>query len=454
MDNFNFLQLFLLLIFLVVFVWGLFIILRLTRRRKQQPDDDFVFDGEGHTLEKEILDGLINSADLAVIITDQEGKIRRMNTLAEIYTGWSVLEAKGKVYARVLHYSDVGRKIQENDPVEEVLQNEAKKPILIHGKITKNGHAIPISGKVGAIYSPEGVVRGSVISFRDCSAEDTLELEIEGLLKNSVDMIWVSDMQGLFRRVNQKFEEVLGYTKEEVQGKSCVEFIHQDDIQQAFAVFNTLPEQTPSAGFTCRFLDKAGGIKYIRWVSSVGQNGLVFTYAQDVTEKAVVYGQPHDQANRDPLTGVYNAQFLSLLIEEEIKRSELLNLPLSMAILDVDHFKQVNDTWGHPVGDDLLRMVSSVSRNILRQSDMIIRLEGERFMVLMPQTALDGGRKAGEKVRTAIENNWHPIVGKQTVSVGVAERKGFETSANWINRVEEALHQAKESGRNRVITIS
>jgi len=152
-------------------------------------------------------------------------------------------------------------------------------------------------------------------------------------------------------------------------------------------------------------------------------------------------------AIKDELTGLYNRRFLDAIIEEEISRAERYEIPLSAFMIDIDYFKKINDQWGHPVGDDVLKMLM----NNTRMSDYLIRIGGEEFIVLLPNTNVDGAYKAAEKVRKAIEESIHPLVGKYTASFGVAERARGETYRNLYKRIDDALYKAKESGRNCVV---
>ena len=153
----------------------------------------------------------------------------------------------------------------------------------------------------------------------------------------------------------------------------------------------------------------------------------------------------------DPLTGLNNRRFLDAMIEKEIARVDRYKGSLSIANLDLDHFKRVNDTWGHPIGDEVLKLTANIVKSTIRESDVLIRLGGEEFAILLPQTGIDAAYMVAESARKAIEEASHPIAGKFTASFGVAERQSGESYNSLYRRVDEALYRAKESGRNRVI---
>ena len=158
-------------------------------------------------------------------------------------------------------------------------------------------------------------------------------------------------------------------------------------------------------------------------------------------------------AQRDRLTGIGNRQALEQALPTLIGHAERYEEPLAMVLLDLDHFKRVNDTWGHPVGDEVLIKTAQVVRQAIRSDDRFFRMGGEEFVVLMPQTNAGGAERAAEKMRLALEAVDHPRVGRVTASFGVSERVWGEDFPSWYKRTDEALYQAKEAGRNRVACL-
>lgn len=154
----------------------------------------------------------------------------------------------------------------------------------------------------------------------------------------------------------------------------------------------------------------------------------------------------------DELTGAYNRYFLEERINEEIKHADVYNEPLSIIILDLDHFKKINDTWGHPVGDEILKQTAEIASSIIRRSDVLFRLGGEEFLVLMPKTTIDEAFVVAERLRETLENNPNSVVGKITASFGVAQKIKFESFNSLYKRADEALYKAKGNGRNRVVS--
>jgi two-component system, cell cycle response regulator len=157
----------------------------------------------------------------------------------------------------------------------------------------------------------------------------------------------------------------------------------------------------------------------------------------------------------DPLTGLNNRRYFETHFATLVDQSADRGRPLSMMILDIDHFKGVNDTYGHDAGDKVLKGFAERVRRVIRNADLLCRLGGEEFVVVMPDTPLDVGEKVAERVRAAIERDRFPIGedGRSivaTVSIGLAER-GDDAGPNGLfRRADRALYRSKSEGRNRV----
>ncbi|MDP1675033.1 MAG: diguanylate cyclase [Burkholderiales bacterium] len=155
-------------------------------------------------------------------------------------------------------------------------------------------------------------------------------------------------------------------------------------------------------------------------------------------------------SSTDHLTGAWNRAHLDRIIETELSRSLRFRQPLSLVLLDIDHFKLINDHHGHQAGDAVLRELVAAIRAGIRTADLLFRWGGEEFVVLATSTSY---RKAGilaESLRTKIAQHPFPAIGQLTVSLGVAEHNGNETAAAWFARLDDALYAAKRGGRNRV----
>ncbi|HEY2090497.1 MAG TPA: diguanylate cyclase [Thermoanaerobaculia bacterium] len=166
--------------------------------------------------------------------------------------------------------------------------------------------------------------------------------------------------------------------------------------------------------------------------------------------------QLEELSGHDDLTGVFNRRHFRKTIARAFDHSRRYKRPLSVAIIDVDHFKKVNDCFGHQAGDTVLAEVAKRFLRSVRSSDYLARYGGEEFVVLLPETQLGDALTFGEKVRAAIASSPVPIAGGEalpvTVSVGAASlaHTQFNSAAEMIRAADQALYRAKRNGRNRV----
>ena len=162
----------------------------------------------------------------------------------------------------------------------------------------------------------------------------------------------------------------------------------------------------------------------------------------------------------DPLTGLHNRRYMQSNLAQLVNSSAAEGSPFALMIFDIDHFKSVNDTWGHDAGDEVLKDFSARIRRGIRSIDMACRAGGEEFVVLMPDTEPHVAELVAERIRQRVERVPFPINGGRksigvTVSVGVAGCRGGPTTAeSMLKRADEALYRAKREGRNRVIAAA
>lgn len=170
----------------------------------------------------------------------------------------------------------------------------------------------------------------------------------------------------------------------------------------------------------------------------------------DVTVQKQAEEMLKEQATTDTLTGIANRRKLYAMLSSEIRRAGRYKLPLSAMMLDIDHFKRVNDMLGHLVGDDVLVNLVSLISGMIREQDIFARWGGEEFIILVPNRDIKDTRQFAEKLRKAVELHAFPTAGSLTCSFGVAEYQQNESIEGFFKRVDEALYRAKENGRNRV----
>lgn len=158
----------------------------------------------------------------------------------------------------------------------------------------------------------------------------------------------------------------------------------------------------------------------------------------------------------DPLTQLYNRRYFMRALTVEFERSERHDTPLSFVMMDLDHFKRVNDAHGHQAGDDVLRALGALIRGQIRATDIPGRYGGEEFCVLLPHTDLDGAKEYARRLRETVETTPFLVAGQElrlTASIGVSycPGAGIDGGEDLIRFADEALYQAKAAGRNRVV---
>lgn len=157
-----------------------------------------------------------------------------------------------------------------------------------------------------------------------------------------------------------------------------------------------------------------------------------------------------ESASHDRLTGAWNRRRFNETAAAEMSLARRRRAPLSLILLDLDHFKRINDTYGHPAGDTVLVGAVAAFRQVLRASDALVRWGGEEFLVLAPVTGLDGALNLADRLREALEATPFPRAASVTLSAGVAEFLEGESLEAWVDRADQALYQAKAAGRNQV----
>ena len=173
---------------------------------------------------------------------------------------------------------------------------------------------------------------------------------------------------------------------------------------------------------------------------------------EDISDKVIAEEKLKYLANTDELTGLYNRRFFMKAVQVELERAKRYGQGFSLVMLDIDNFKSVNDTYGHGVGDAALQQVSHVMQERLRQVDVLGRLGGEEFCMILPGTVPEGAFKLAEEMRKKIEETPFKLCGRDiylTVSLGVtAYHEGITGVEMLLKMADKAMYKAKDSGKN------
>jgi diguanylate cyclase (GGDEF)-like protein/PAS domain S-box-containing protein len=302
------------------------------------------------------------------------------------------------------------------------------------------------------------------------SASDGPQLVPPGLHKRLLDQlhdaVYFADTERRILYWNEAAERLTGYSRDEMIGRSCFDGLldHVDPTgcqlcHRDCPLVHSMAHGRPvSERLFLRHKDGRRISVEVRVMPVRDDDGSVIGGVElfrDVTSAVVVetaYRQTREEADRDPLTGLANRRYLDRMLAhclEELGRS---GHPLCLIMADLDHFKQVNDTWGHPVGDRALIGFAATIQNQCRSIDLVARYGGEEFVVLLPGHRLQTAAQIAERLRTSVARATPAELGRRvlTASFGVAEAAPGETAPLVLERVDAALYRAKSRGRDRV----
>lgn len=292
-------------------------------------------------------------------------------------------------------------------------------------------------------------------------------------LESTLAAVAITSPQGLVEYVNPAFENITGYPRGHLLGKMLalpeinpsLDEMPQE-IHDALLAGNSWQGELRSERRDGKSFVVDLAVSPI--VSPAGTIANVLWIQHNVTERKLLEERVKE-ANRelqalaikDAVTGAYNRRYLETALPNEVSRAKRYRLPLSVLMLDVDRFKDINDAHGHPFGDEVLKTLITLIRQATREPDIITRYGGEEFCLVLPNTDRDGSRLMGERIRGVIEEHRFEQGSAScnaTVSIGAAtlgdteapETPQTEDASALLDRADRALYRAKQLGRNRV----
>lgn len=291
------------------------------------------------------------------------------------------------------------------------------------------------------------------------------------IIFNSIqDPFGIIDRDFNIIKVNESYAKMRGWTINQLIGKKCYKILRnrknvcedclvQKTFETARPCYKEKPLTTKNGNhiwieiYTYPILDKEGNVTN------------VIEYTRDITkrkrmetERDILIDKFQTLSNTDDLTGLYNRRALLEKLEEEIKRAKRYNSKLSLLLCDLDYFKEVNDSFGHDVGDKVLQIIANLIHKSLRDIDILGRYGGDEFLIILPETSIKGAKHIAKRILYIINkqkiniNNFKNI--KTTMSIGITEFNPYkEDIKSFIKRADNALYMAKDKGRNRVYEI-
>lgn len=170
----------------------------------------------------------------------------------------------------------------------------------------------------------------------------------------------------------------------------------------------------------------------------------------DITQMKIYQNKLEHLSQTDALTQVGNREFFNKNISKEIERAKRYKHNLSLIMIDIDHFKKINDTYGHDIGDNVLIELATTIQHLLRKTDMFCRYGGEEFMIIMPESSIMETAISAERIRSHVEKLHVDAVSTITISIGLTQLHEHDTQESFVKRVDNALYKSKHDGRNRI----
>ena len=395
-----------------------------------------------------------------------DGEVIWVNPAVERYTGYSEEETiNTKSFILTITYPDDLKKVE--DELELALKGiEDSGEDIEFRCIRKDGTVFWISVNWHSVEDIYGDFAGIRMSGKDISKGKIAEEDVKVLsqaVEQSPAVIVITDINGRIQYVNKKFIEITGYSSQEVIDKNP-RILNSGLLPSEFYenLWSTILSGNEWRG---EFHNKKKNGEFY-WESAsispifdeAGNIEKLLAVKEDITQRKYLEEELQIQARIDVLTGINNRRFFMESVERELFRGIRYRYEYAFVMLDIDHFKKVNDNFGHHFGDAALKEVTKACSSILRETDIFGRIGGEEFAILLVETNFASALEIAERLRKSVEEVSlyydNGVKVPLAISLGLTKYHGSEDTINGLLiRSDKALYEAKESGRNKVVSI-
>lgn len=352
--------------------------------------------------------------------------------------------------------SAVKRSLETNNPqsLESVVKNKKE---AIYLRITVNiTHMSDIKLVSGVMENTTSLVKAKIELHDKNKVLENLNYELASskLLIDQYIPISSTDLQGIITDCNEAFCNLTGYSKEDLVGKNHNIIKDHETPKEVYKDFWKVIVNNETYIGELKNRKKDGTPFWIRtrvhpMYEKNGKKVGYISVREDITNAKHL----EEKASVDALTKVFNRNKFNDFITKELAEFHRYSKVSSLIMCDIDHFKSVNDRYGHLVGDEILKEVVDEIKSSIRDSDILARWGGEEFIILLPNTSEKNAIIVANKIVRKIENRKFKVVGNITMSCGVSEVTPNDTLNVWFKRVDDALYKAKDRGRNRVVYL-
>ncbi|MFZ5484446.1 MAG: diguanylate cyclase [Pseudomonadota bacterium] len=413
---------------------------------------------------------LLETLGEGVYGTDLAGRCTFVNPAALAMLGLAERELLGRDQHRMFHYQyGDGRPYPDTDcPIHHTLRDGVSRRTE-EWYTDKHGRRFQVEQVVSALREGERIV-GAVVAFQDIGARQAALRESTRLMQRNIllltsagDGIFGTDLQGRCTFVNPAALAIIGYPEDEVIGQDQhLLFHHRHPDGAPYPHVDCPIHKTLEDGVVREvedyFITKTGRAVPVHLkvtpMIELGQRVGVEVVFQDISERKAMEARLIELASTDALTGLANRRHFLELLAQELLRVKRFEHAVTLLMIDIDHFKQVNDQHGHAAGDQVLRGFADAVRSTLRQTDVAGRLGGEEFAVMLPHTNLEAGVAFAERLRQRLTEQ--QLLAERpdfriTVSVGATRLEPADDHPDAsLARADQGLYRAKASGRDRI----